>query len=175
MKKLIYFILLIPAIAISCGEDLLNVSFDYPVETSFTIDESIAANDLQIIESDVFDITVLEEMARRNLGNVEGVKLKSVKLTLPENSDYDWSMLTSLSLEVLLDGESIEIAALTPESVINDRHISLDLYEDEITLLQLLEKNTAQARLQVEVNTPVSPGLEIEAFVDMTITASAAE
>ena len=48
----------------ACIEDMLNVDFDYPLETTITLTDSVKANVPVVVESEVIEVKVIEEMTR---------------------------------------------------------------------------------------------------------------
>lgn len=158
----------------SCGEDLINVSFDYPFEASFEMDEQIRANTPHAIESETIEVRLIDELSQRNLDKIASVRLRELTLTLPENAPLDWSTLISLNAEMVLDGVGKSLAFIGTDPLIDGRTLHLEVSVDEVELEAFLQKTTAQARLVLTTAEDINEPITIRARAIATITAAPA-
>lgn len=173
MKKLLFFTLVaLPFALTSCVEDLLDVTFDYPLATSFVMSDEIEANTPTVIESEMIELDLGDELADRNLGSISSVKIKSLEVVIAEGADIDWSVLESLELKMLLDNETYSMAKFGENSVIEDRKLSLEVTADEFHLAEFINLETAQVQLHLKTNTSITTDVPMEAKAVIAITAS---
>ncbi|MFK7923148.1 MAG: hypothetical protein AB8H47_14390 [Bacteroidia bacterium] len=172
MKKLLLTLLVLPLILSSCVEDLLDVTFDYPISTGFTMTDAVEANVLTMIESDVIEVDLVDELSDRNLGSISSVKLKSLEVSLGDNADIDWSILKSLEIKMLLDGDTFTMAHFGENSEIQGEKLLLDVSADEIRLEDFLDRETVQIRLFIETHEGINTEVPLEATAVIAVTAS---
>lgn len=172
MKKLLLTLLALPLILTSCVEDLLDVTFDYPISAGFTMTDAIEANVLTTIESDSIEVDLVDQLSDRNLGSISSVKLKSLEVNLGDNADIDWSILKSFELKMVLDGESFSMASFGENSEIQGGKLTLDVSADEIRLEEFLDHETVQIRLFIETHEGINTEVPLEATAVITVTAS---
>ncbi|MEL7533364.1 MAG: hypothetical protein AAFN10_18770 [Bacteroidota bacterium] len=175
MKKLLLTLLALPLVLTSCVEDLLDVTFDYPISAGFTMSDEVEANTLTMIESDVIEVDLVDELSDRNLNGISSVKLKSLEVKLGEDATIDWSILKSLELKMVLDGETFKMASFGANSTIDGDKINLEVSADEIRLEEFLERETVQVRLFIETNESITTEVPLEATAVISITASPIE
>lgn len=175
MKKLLLTLLALPLVLTSCVEDLLDVTFDYPISAGFSMTDAVEANTLTMIESELIEIDLVNELSDRNLNAISTVKLKSLEIKLGEDATIDWSILKSLELKMVLDGETFKMASFGANSVIDGDKLSLDVSADEIRLEEFLERETVQLRLFIETNESITTEVPLEATAVASITASPIE
>jgi len=175
MKKLLLTLLALPLVLTSCVEDLLDVTFDYPISAGFSMTDAVEANTLTMIESELIEIDLVNELSDRNLNAISAVKLKSLEIKLGEDATIDWSILKSLELKMVLDGETFKMASFGANSVIDGDKLSLDVSADEIRLEEFLERETVQLRLFIETNESITTEVPLEATAVASITASPIE
>ncbi|MEL6652146.1 MAG: hypothetical protein AAFQ87_15200 [Bacteroidota bacterium] len=156
----------------SCVEDLLDVTFDYPLGTSFVMSDQIEANMPTVIESEMIELDLGDELADRNLGAISSVKIKSLEVILADGADIDWSVLESLELKMMLDNETYSMASFGDNSVIEDRTLTLEVTADEFHLEEFINLETAQVQLHLETNTAIMTEVPMEAKAVIAITAS---
>ncbi|MEM6345818.1 MAG: hypothetical protein AAF927_18130 [Bacteroidota bacterium] len=175
MKKLLLTLLALPLVLTSCVEDLLDVTFDYPIDAKFSMTDAIEANTLTMIESEVIEVDLVNELSDRNLNGISAVKLKSLEVKLGEDATIDWSILKSLELKMVLDGETYLMASYGANSVIDGDLIKLDINTDEIRLEEFLDRETVQVRLFIETHESINTEVPLEATALVSVTASPIE
>jgi hypothetical protein len=172
MKSFRLLLLLPLFLAFGCGDEWLQVSFDYPFEGEISFREKLNADQVYSFDSEDIPLDLLRELESRDLASVASARLKSLRLTLPEASGLDWDFLRSAEVSLIAGGAEVSLASLA-EAPLGLRELELSVRAEGVPLARLLEQEAAQVRVRLHTREALDADLEILAEAVSEIKASA--
>lgn len=169
MRKII-LVLILPFLVFSCGDDLFDIAFDYDFSGDFDLPE--LAQGLHEIDSETIELTVLEELKKRNLADISSANLRKLSLEIPQDDQLDWSFVESAEVLMIVDGQETPMASFKQIPRDIGKTLDLNIEANEFRLIDFLDAETAQARLKVNLRQPLTKKLKVEALAGTKITAS---
>ncbi|MEM7370107.1 MAG: hypothetical protein AAF587_15985 [Bacteroidota bacterium] len=170
MRRII-LVLILPFLVFACGDDLFDIDIDFDYDFTGDFDLPELAEGLHEIDSDIIELTVLEELKKRNLADISSASLKQLSLEIPQTEQLDWSFIQSAEVLMIVDGQETPMASFTEIPSTIGKTLNLHIEADEFRLIDFLDAETAQARLRVNLRQPLTKKLKIAALAGTKISA----
>ena len=170
MRKVL-LVLILPFLVMACGDELFDIAFAYDFNGNFEIPALDAGQ--YDIDSESIKLSLLDELEERKLASVTSATLERLQLEIPELSQLNWDFVESAELFMLVDGKETPMASIQHIPTNVGKLLEMEIKADEFKLIEFLDAHTAQARLRVNLRSPLAEPLKIDVLAATKITASA--
>lgn len=176
MKKLVLSTLLLSILAFACTENpLFKLSLNIPYNGSYTISTSKQVGNQLIFTSDedsyaTFITTVNDQLTSHGIEGDFTANLISLELTIPEESEIDWSALGEVSIDFTVDGETSTSLDGVSFPKTSGKTITVGLPAEGISINDFLAYQSASIKVTADISQDLVEDLTLALSAEVAVS-----
>lgn len=178
MKKLVLSILALSFLAFACTDNpFFKIALNIPYNGSYTITTSKQVGDQLIFTSDEdsyadFISTVNEKLSSHGVEGDFSANLIFLELTIPDESEIDWSALGEVSIEFVVDGEENSSLDEISFPATTGKTLKVGLPEEGISINDFLAYKSASIKITANISQDLVEDIPLALSAEVAVSTT---